>query len=116
MKQITLLKSKIHRAFVTQTELHYEGSITLDRELMDIANIKPYEKVQVVNINNGKRFETYVIEGKPGSKKICLNGAAARLAQKGDRIIILAYIQLDEVSAKEWEPNILVMDQNNNIK
>lgn len=116
MKQITLLKSKIHRAIVTQTELHYEGSITIDSELMDIADIKPYEKVQVVNINNGKRFETYVIEGEKGSKEICLNGAAARLAEKGDRIIILAYIQMDSVSARGWESNILVMDKHNNIK
>ncbi|HMA62690.1 MAG TPA: aspartate 1-decarboxylase [bacterium] len=116
MNQITLLKSKIHRAVVTQTELHYEGSITIDRELMDIADIKPYEKVQVVNINNGKRFETYVIEGEKGKKEICLNGAAARLAEKGDRVIILAYIQMDSVSARGWEPNILVMDKHNNIK
>lgn len=116
MKQITLLKSKLHLAVVTQTKLHYEGSITIDKELMDIANIKPYEKVQVVNINNGKRFETYVIEGEKGSKAIRLNGAAARLAQKGDRVIILSYIQLDEVSADDWEPNILIMDKDNHIK
>ncbi|MCF7885443.1 MAG: aspartate 1-decarboxylase [Candidatus Marinimicrobia bacterium] len=116
MKQITLLKSKLHRAIVTQTKLHYEGSITIDRELMDIANIKPYERVQVVNINNGNRFDTYVIEGERGSKQICLNGGAARLAEEGDRIIILSYVQLDEVSANSWKPNILVMDRNNDIK
>jgi len=116
MKQITLLKSKLHQAVVTGTKLHYEGSITIDRELMDIANIHPYEKVQVVNINNGKRFETYVIEGEKGSKAIELNGAAARKAQKGDQIIILSYIQLDEVSAKDWQPNILIMDKDNCIK
>ena len=116
MKQITLLKSKLHQAVVTETKLHYEGSITIDQELMEIANIKPYEKVHVVNINNGNRFETYVIKGEKGSKDICLNGAAARLAQPGDQIIILSYIQLDEVSARDWQPNILIMDEDNCIK
>jgi len=116
MKNITLLKSKLHLASITQTKLFYEGSITIDRNLMDEADIKPHEKVQVVNLNNGKRFETYVIEGERDSNDICLNGAAARLAEKGDRVIILSYIRIDEKNAENWKPNIIILDEDNEIK
>lgn len=88
---ISLCRTKIHRATVTQTELHYPGSLTLDRDLIDAAGLYPYEQISVVNINNGARLETYIIEGERGSGMVCLNGAAARLAQKGDLVIVMSY-------------------------
>jgi len=113
MGKIQVLKSKIHRATVTQTELEYIGSITIDSELMETVNILPYEKVHVFNINSGDRFETYVIKGKPGKGEICINGAAARMAQKGDKVIIVSYISLDFENAKNWSPQIIKLDNKN---
>ncbi len=96
-----MFKSKIHRATVTEANLDYVGSVTIDSELMKAANILPHEKVQIVNNNNGARLETYVIEGEPNSKTICLNGAAARLVQPGDTVIIISYCQVTEHEAKK---------------
>ena len=115
MKRI-MLKSKIHRARITEANLYYEGSLTIDRELMLEADILDYEKVSVVNINNGERFETYVIPGKTGDREICLNGAAARKGAVGDEIIIISYTILDDEQAKQWTPTLLLVDENNNIK
>lgn len=110
-----LLKSKIHRAVLTDANLNYMGSITIDSQLLEAADIMPYEKVQVVNNNNGARFETYVIEGEPGSGQVCLNGAAARLGQPGDLLIILSYVQLDEAEARNHKPQVVFVDQRNRI-
>jgi len=109
-------KSKLHHARVTQADLHYEGSLTVDEELLEAADIAPYEKVHVVNINNGARFETYTIIGKRGSRVVCLNGPAARLGQVGDQIIIITYAMLDEKEAKGHKPRVLILDEQNNIK
>ena len=114
MSLITILKSKIHRATVTQTDLHYEGSISIDKDLIETAGLYIYEKVQVLNINTGARFETYVIEGKRGDREIGINGAAARLAKKGDLVIILAYTHMDESQAASWKPSIITLDSDNN--
>ncbi len=111
----TFFKSKIHRAVISQAELHYEGSLTIDLELMEAADLLAYEKVSVVNINNGERLETYVIPGERGSKTICLNGAAARKGQVGDRIIIISYAQLNEEEQKNFEPTVVLVDEQNNI-
>lgn len=116
MNLVTVLKSKLHRAIVTGTELDYEGSITIDKDLIEAANLYIYEKVQVLNLNNGSRFETYVIEGERGKKEICINGAAARLAHKGDLVIIIAYTHIPESEAGSWEPTIVKLDSNNNPK
>jgi aspartate 1-decarboxylase len=110
-----MCKSKIHRATVTDANLNYVGSITIDPVLLKRADILPYEMVQVVNINNGERFETYVIEGQEGSGMICLNGAAARLAVPGDLVIIIAYGQYTEEELKRYEPKIVHVDVNNRI-
>jgi len=110
-----MFKSKIHRATVTEANLNYMGSITIDKELMQAAGILPNEKVQVVNNNNGARLETYVIEGEPGSGVICLNGAAARQAQPGDTVIIIAYTMLDEREARTFKPRVVMVDENNKI-
>ncbi|MBL8003681.1 MAG: aspartate 1-decarboxylase [Candidatus Kapabacteria bacterium] len=110
-----MFKSKIHRATITEAELHYEGSLTIDEDLMESADLLEYEKVAVVNINNGERFETYVIKGERGSKVICLNGAAARKGQVGDRIIIISYTTLSDEEAKVHEPTIVLVDENNSI-
>ena len=110
---LTMLKSKIHRASVTQADLHYVGSITIDRELMDQAGILPYEQVDVLNITNGNRFTTYAIVGEPGSGVIGINGAAAHLAGPGDLVIVCAYAQMDEAQAKTHEPTVLVVDEDN---
>lgn len=110
-----MFKSKIHRATVTEANLNYMGSITIDKELMDAAGILPHEKVQVVNNNNGARLETYVIEGEPGSGVICLNGAAARQAQPGDTVIIIAYTMLTEEEARHFKPKVVMVDENNKI-
>jgi aspartate 1-decarboxylase len=111
-----LYKSKIHRARVTQAELYYEGSLTVDRDLMDTADILPFEKVQVVNVNNGQRFETYVIEGNPGSGTICLNGAAARLGQVGDEVIIITYAEYSNEEARDHVPTTVLVDERNRVK
>lgn len=112
---VTMLKGKIHRAVVKQAELNYVGSITVDSELMKAAGIHEYEMVQIVDIENGNRFETYTIEGGAGSGMICLNGAAARQVQTGDHIIIMCYCQMDEQEAKEHKPKVVFVDENNNI-
>lgn len=112
---IEVLKSKIHRVRVTQAELNYVGSITIDEDLMDAANIIANEKVQIVNNNNGARFETYVIKGERGSGVICLNGAAARLVQVGDVVIIISYAMMEQKEAKEYEPLLVFPDQNNHL-
>ena len=111
----TMLKSKIHRAVLTDANLNYMGSITIDRDLLEAADILPYEQVQVVNNNNGARFETYAIEGEPGSGQICLNGAAARLGQPGDLLIILSYIQVDDQEALAHKPHVVFVDEKNRI-
>jgi len=108
-----MLKSKIHRAHVTETNIDYEGSITIDKRLMEAADILPYEQVQVVNINNGARLITYAIEGKSG--EICLNGAAARLAARGDVIIILAYAYIDDEEARHFTPQLVYVNTQNEI-
>ena len=113
---LNLLKSKIHCATVTEANLQYMGSITIDAELMKAANILPNERVQVVNNNNGERLETYVIEGKAGSGVICLNGAAARLVQPSDIVIIMAYAFMEEKEAKEYKPTVVMVDKDNKIK
>jgi aspartate 1-decarboxylase len=111
--QITVLKSKIHRATVTGADLHYEGSISIDKELLSAAGILTYEMVQVVNLNNGARFETYVIEGRAGSGEVMLNGPAARLGQVGDLVIIIAYASMPEEEAKRFRPKVIVVDESN---
>jgi aspartate 1-decarboxylase len=111
-----MMKSKIHQATVTEANLYYVGSITIDRNLMDEADILPNEKVQIVNNNNGARFETYVIPGERNSGVICLNGAAARLVQPGDQVIIISYSWMEETKAMTYQPKILFMDKNNRIK
>ncbi len=110
------LKSKLHRAVVTQSNLNYEGSITIDSELMDMAQIDEFEMVQVVNINNGARFETYAIRGEAGSRTIGLNGAAARLGVVGDRVIIMTYCDLHPEEVAAHKPKIVVLDEQNNFK
>jgi len=111
-----MLKSKIHRATLTDADLHYEGSITIDEMLMDEADILPYEQVQVYDINNGSRFETYVIKGPRGSGTICVNGAAARLVSRGDLVIIASYFHLDDKEAKGYKPKLIYLDAKNRIK
>jgi aspartate 1-decarboxylase len=110
-----MMKSKIHRATVTQAELHYVGSLTLDLDLMEAAEILAYEKVQVLNVHSGERFETYCIEGKRGSGIVCLNGPAARLGQVGDVIIVLTYALVDAKEAKGWNAKNVHVDAKNKI-
>ena len=110
---LTLLKGKIHRATVTQCDLHYEGSISVDAALMERAGILPHEQVDVLNINNGNRFTTYAIPAAAGSGTIGINGAAARLAQKDDLVIIIAYARMEEAEAKSWQPRVLLVDGGN---
>lgn len=112
---ITMLKGKIHRAVVTQAELNYVGSITIDAGLMEAAGILEYEKVQIADVENGARFETYVIAGEAGSGMICLNGAAARQVQLGDHIIIMAYGQMTPEEAKGWKPQVVFVNEENQI-
>ena len=112
---LTLCKSKIHRVTVTDANLNYEGSITIDRKLMDAANLLPFEKVQVLNINNGERAETYVIEGEAESGTICCNGALARLAEIGDLLIIVAYGLMEENEAKNYHPKVVLVNERNQI-
>ena len=113
--QIEVLKSKIHRVTVTDAELNYIGSITLDKQLIDAANIVVGEKVQVVNINNGERLETYVIEGESESGEVTLNGPAARKVQKGDVVIIISYAQMDMQDAKSFKPTLVFPNEKNNL-
>lgn len=110
--QIEVVKSKIHRAVVTQADLNYIGSITIDEDLMEAANIIENERVHIYNINNGERFETYVIKGERGSGTLCLNGAAARLVQKGDLVIIVSYATMDFEEAKSWKPTVIFPKDN----
>lgn len=112
---INMLKSKIHRATVVQAELDYVGSITIDEELMNAAGINEYEQVQIVDVNNGSRFETYVIAGEKGSGMICLNGAAARMVSTGDKIIIMCYAQMTPDELKEHNPKVVFVDDANKI-
>jgi aspartate 1-decarboxylase len=112
---IEVLKSKIHRVRVTQAELHYVGSITIDEDLMDAANMIENEKVQIVNINNGERLETYVIKGERGSGTICLNGPAARKVQLGDIIIVISYCSMEFEAAKKHKPIVVFPDENNHL-
>ncbi len=112
---IEVLKSKIHRVKLTQAELHYVGSITIDEDLMNASDIVENEKVQIVNINNGERLETYVIKGEAGSGEICLNGPAARKAQVGDIIIVISYCTIQKDKAKEHEPILVFPDERNKL-
>jgi aspartate 1-decarboxylase len=111
--QLTLLKGKIHRATVTQCDLNYEGSISVDAGLLERSGILPHEQVDVLNINNGQRFTTYAIPAPAGSGTIGVNGAAARLAQKGDLVIIVAYARMTEAEAKSFQPRVLMVDAHN---
>ena len=108
-----MMKSKIHRATVTDANLHYVGSVSLDTELMRLADIRPYEQVTVLDIDNGARFETYAIEG--GRREVCLNGAAARLVQPGDRVILLTYADYDDEELEEFEPRVVHVDRSNRV-
>ncbi len=113
---LTMLKAKLHRATVTQTDLHYEGSISIDRDLLDDSGILPHEQVDVLNINNGERFTTYAIEAPRGSKMFGINGAAARKAEVGDRIIVCAFGQLPAEEARNYAPVVIQLDENNNVE
>ncbi|MDR0846364.1 MAG: aspartate 1-decarboxylase [Lactobacillales bacterium] len=110
---VELLKCKIHRATITQAELQYVGSITIDEDLMDDAGLIEYEKVQIADVENGERFETYVIAGPRGSGVICVNGAAARKVSVGDKLIIMAYAQIEAVDAREHKPTVVMVDADN---
>ncbi|YCA46394.1 aspartate 1-decarboxylase (plasmid) [Bacillus sp. JZ8] len=114
--RLTLMKSKIHRATVTEANLNYVGSVTIDEEILESVGLLPNEKVQVVNINNGERIETYAIKGEKGSGVICLNGAAARLFQPGDLVIIIGYADMEEEEAKVHKPKVAIMGANNVIE
>ena len=113
---ITMFKGKLHRLTVTEADLYYEGSITLDAELMEAAKILPYEKVQVVNVNNGARLETYTIPAERGTRTVCLNGPAARLNAPGDEIIVIAYAEMTSEEATEHRPRVVLVDENNDPK
>lgn len=112
---ITMLYSKLHRATVTDANLNYVGSITIDQELLDAANMRVGQKIDIVNVNNGERFSTYIIPGKEGEKEICLNGAAARKVHKGDKIIIIAYATMTREEADVYKPKIVMLDEYNSI-
>ncbi len=112
---ITMLYSKLHRATVTEANLNYVGSITIDQELLDSANMRVGQKIDIVNINNGERFSTYIIAGERGKKEICLNGAAARKVHVGDKIIIIAYATMSEEEADEFQPKIVILNDDNSI-
>lgn len=110
-----MLKGKLHRATVTEADLNYVGSITVDRDLLEASGIYEYEKVHIVDINNGNRFETYTIAGEPGSGIICLNGAAARCVQTGDKIIIMAYAELEDKEVADHKPKVVFLEDDNKI-
>jgi aspartate 1-decarboxylase len=112
---ISMLKAKLHRLRVTEADLYYEGSITVDEELLDTAGLLPYEKVQVVNVNNGHRLETYTIPGEAGERAVCLNGPAARLAAPGDEVIVIAYADLTPSEAQQHHPRVVLVDEDNNV-
>jgi len=112
---ITMLHSKIHRATVTDANLNYVGSITIDRDLIDEARMRIGQKIDIVNVNNGERFSTYIIAGERGKREICLNGAAARKVHVGDKIIIIAYAQMDEQEAASYRPKIVILDEDNAV-
>lgn len=112
----TLMKAKIHRATVTDADLNYVGSVTIDQDILDNVDIVPNEKVQIVNNNNGARLETYVIAGARGTGIVCLNGAAARLVQKGDIVIIISYAMVSEANIKSFKPKVAIMDKDNQIE
>jgi len=112
---ITMLYSKLHRATVTEANLHYVGSITIDQDLLDAANMRVGQKIDIVNINNGERFSTYIIAGERGKKEMCLNGAAARKVHVGDKIIIIAYATMTEEEADTFEPKIVILEDDNSI-
>ena len=111
-----MCKSKIHSATVTEANLQYKGSVTIDELLMESADLLPYEKVQIVNLNNGSRVETYVISGKRGSGTVCMNGAAARWAQPEDKVIVISYAMMEETAAREHRPKVVFVDQRNAIQ
>ena len=113
---LTMMKAKLHRAVVTQADLHYEGSIAIDRDLLDRAGILPHEQVDVLNIDTGARLTTYAIEAPRGSRTFGVNGAAARLVQKGDRVIIVAYCALAAEEARNYNPTVVLLDDDNNVK
>ena len=112
---ITMLKSKLHHARVTESELEYQGSLTIDRQLMDDVRMHPYEKILVANMANGERFETYAIPAERGSKVICLNGATAHRGAVGDRLIIFSFAQIEESAVAAHKPRVLVLDENNDV-
>lgn len=114
--RLTMCKSKIHRATVTQAELYYEGSITIDEDLLRAADILPFEKVQVVDVNNGSRLETYTYAGPAGSGTICLNGAAARMVHPGDKVIIISYAQMEREEAERHSPRLVLVDDANRVR
>jgi len=111
---IDMFKSKLHMLTVTEANLYYEGSISIDEELLEVAELLPFQKVQVVNVNNGSRLETYTIPAPRGSRQVCLNGPAARMHAVGDRIIVIAYAQLTPEEARQHKPHIVIMDRDNN--
>ena len=113
--QRQMLKSKIHRATVTDCNLHYAGSITIDSELMEEADLLPHEQVHVLDVDNGSRFETYVIEGRYGAREMCVNGAAARLVQPGDRVIVVSYVAYTDQELDGYEPRVVHVDEDNRI-
>ncbi|WP_374599591.1 aspartate 1-decarboxylase [Brevundimonas sp.] len=113
---VTMMKAKLHRATVTQADLDYEGSIAIDMELLEAAGIFPHEQVDVLNITNGARFTTYAIEAPRGSKVIGVNGAAARLVQKNDKVIVVTYGQMPQEQARQWSPSVVLLDDGNAIK
>ncbi len=113
---ITMFKAKLHRLRVTEADLYYEGSITIDEELLETAGILPYEKVQVVNVNNGARLETYTIPDPAGSRTVCLNGPAARLAAPGDQVIVIAYADMTPEEARTHRPRVVLVDEENDPK
>jgi aspartate 1-decarboxylase len=108
-----MLLGKIHRATVTGAELHYEGSVTIDRDLLDQAGILPYERVDIWNVTNGERFTTYTLSGRRGSGVVCINGAAAHKARRGDLVIIAAFAEMSEVEARDWQPRAVFVDERN---
>ena len=113
--QLNMLKGKIHRATVTQADLHYVGSLTIDRDLMDAAGLRPGQEVDVVDVDNGNRLTTYAIEGERGTGILCINGAAARLISPGDLVIVIAYAQMTPEEADEFEPQVVFVDRSNKV-
>ena len=112
----TLMKSKLHRATVTMADLDYVGSVTIDRDLMDVADLLPHERVQVLDVSNGARLETYVLEGERGSGVIGINGAAAHLIHPGDLVLIVSYADLDDEEARTWQPTVVLLDADNRVE